>query len=235
VAAPYIYIPSYGIERYKKSNNGAEETNDNLLITLWQVIDSDPVLLGDLFIQNYARDNVPVAEQPAYEQAFKSRDSARFYFKFVAPPNPPTLFAVLNPSQEYQQKMVDAIVYNGGPVALLSSYMIKKSLQSNYVWDVFEQLAPTGRNVYAPGADLNATFSTYLDLGASAAPLAFLKTNGADGNTPEFFDRSTSDGVKEMIAAVNKGDFYVGMIISAQSETDGGYITIKYPHSVARG
>lgn len=239
--ATYRYAPSYGVERFKDNGGlgGAEVTNDNLLITLWSVDAKIPFDPGSLIVPSYADPNVPANEQPAYEQAAKSRDSARFLAQSFSFFETGFILAVLNPAQEYKQKLADAVSYNGGPVGSIASYTIKKSLQVSYLWEVYAIVSPPGfgGNAYPDIGIPPTVFSTYLDLafpppGPSAAPIPFLKTNGADGVAPVFFDRSTSDGVKEMIAAVNRGDFYVAMFI----EPDGdAYVSIKYPHSVARG
>ena len=244
--ATYRYAPSYGVERYKDNNGdgGAEVTNDNLLITLWGVDTKTPFDAGDLIVPSYADPNVPANEQPAYEQAVKSRDSARF-FSSLSEIDLSAFMAVLNPSQEYKQRLVDAVVYDGGPVGSMTSYMIKKSLQICYLWEVHSRPSnpSVGQNTYDVGADSDGvSFSDYLGLvfppasfGSTPIPLPFLKTNGADGEAPVFFDRSTPSGVKDMITAVNKGDFYVAMFITGGVIQGSGYTSIKYPHSVARG
>lgn len=247
-AITYLYAPTYGVERYAYNggDGGAVETNDNLLITLWGIEEKDPIEFGELIVPAYATENPDITTSaelaPAYEQAMKSRTSSRFLIGLL--PKYTILMAVLNPPQEYRQQMVDAVVYTGGDVTDLDNFTVKKSLQCNYVWRL-EAInnSAIGQNVDLPGADtLSASYSSYLDLGVgvpptipTSAPRAFLKTNGADGEAPEFFDRSTPDGVKEMIAAVNKGDFYIGMFLLANIFQTGSYVNIVYPHSAARG
>lgn len=156
------------------------------------------------------------------------------YVSVPSIPGPGTMLAVLNPPQEYRQKMAGAVIFNDD-----GTFTIKKSLQPCFLWDVYQQPAPT-QSAYESVADsdLRANFSTYLQdatLLIGGLPLAFLRTNGANGEKPLFFDRSTPDGIREMVAEVNRGHFYIAMILSSEIEFMGGYFTIVYPHSAARG
>jgi hypothetical protein len=94
------------------------------------------------------------------------------------------------------------------------------------------------------GVSTQAAYSTYLhlpDLTAGDYRLPFLKTSGADGVKPEFFDPYTAGGAQEMVAAVNRGEFFVFMEIRAvleQKQTTPVLTvnhTIVWPHSAARG
>ena len=57
--------------------------------------------------------------------------------------------------------------------------------------------------------------SEYVPLNVLGSPsnyLPLLKTSGADGQTPVFFDMSTPSGVQEAIAAVDAGNFYMAAL-----------------------
>jgi len=251
-AVDYIYVPRYGVEDYKSvaegavNLGGAKETNDNLLVTLWRGVSDAPLTLGDLIVPDYANDNETEDQRSAYEQAARSRYSSRFYMDNAgSSPKPVEIFAVLRPPAEYKQQLQGAVKRVGDVAgAFADLYDINNSLEICYTWyaKVINNPAGDGMNSFrTPSAtgDMEGFYSEYLPLprGVSSNTLPFLKTNGADGNTPQLFDMSTNNGIDELIAAVDAGVFWVGMYIFADFLTDGnpGEITIEFPHSTPRG
>lgn len=250
----YTYSPVYGVEPYIENGGagGAKVTENNLIISAWQnpdnIISVQPFTGADLVRPIYANDNPLVAqtERDAAALAFSSRHSARFhYVPIPVQPEVPavTLALVLNPPPEYKQEMMGAVSFNGGNPATLSNWTIRRSLQGNYAWYDNIWSSEEGRNSTVLGASNYLVYaglrSTYLKLGEfENIPLAFLKTNGADGSVPVAFDRTTAEGAQEMVNAVNLGNFYVAFVMTVApilEQIQGFYFDIKWPHSSARG
>lgn len=237
----YKYVPQFGVEDYDDSNGGAKVTNDNLLISLWGA--EDPIVpsaISDIIVPQYADDGTPEAQRQAYRQSAKSRDSAKFYVDLSTSKTlPAALLAVLNPPQEFRQKLVKAATYNGGDPSLLASYTVNTSLQVCFDWLANGYLAIAQQNAFID--DAPAPLSCYVSqlvplsvAGGAASPQApFLKTNGANGVAPEFFGTDAA-GTQEMFAAIESGDFYVAMMLSGLIVSSYGYIEIRWPHSGAR-
>lgn len=250
-ALDYSFIPTFGVEPDDETDaGGARVTGDNLLVTLWTVEgkEGEPpepkVTIGSIVRPAFLDTNQIETIRPGYPSAMHSRVSAEFYFgpsqeggsDFVWP-----LFAVLNPPDELRQQLANAVEYIGGDASDpsdLENYAVSKSLQGCYAW-VAEMLTTFGGMNNTGVASCEFGYSAYLPLqpvGLSFTfQLPFLRTNGADGVTPEFFDMTTVAGVRAMINAVNRGQFYVGMMLTAESEVNGTYARIRWPHSTARG
>jgi hypothetical protein len=272
----HVYIPTYGVDHANEDGAvvpllnpdgvGADESNDNLLVTLWG-IDSPAVLppgpgvppWTNIIAPSYL-DTTPFgaetfafgdeARAPAVEQGMKSRVSCRYFYADKDAPKPATLLHVLNPPQEYKQQLVGAVEFNGDDPnpgtnpAWMTAFTVKKSLQGIRAWEVYSYIAegPFLSGFGAVDTDIVVWWSNYVSLGSLAGgiphgiQIPFLKTNGADGNPPEFFDTSTAAGMYETIAAVNKGDFYVALMVTGAAATGNAiYTTINWPHSTARG
>lgn len=253
---PYVAMPIYGCEPYLDNDGagGATVTGDNLIITAWTVEDKGgtppdaPFTFESILVPNYVNDTLTspstgavvggvqsAAAKEASRQGMYSRHSGLMYIQSQQSGGStrwPVLL-VLNPPPEYKQQMAYAVEYNGGDTALYSSYTVNKPLQGNYAWRLLGSEAEQ-QNAPEPAVQ-GAQFSTYLpNVGISdTLRTAFLKTNGADGVTPEFFDAYTAEGVREMIAAVNRGEFYIAYVVT--SESDIGYAGVVWPHSAARG
>lgn len=291
MAAPtvsYHYAPQYGVEKYLPpgkgiaGGGGAEETNDNLLITLWQfgLFDPgpNPGLFGDIIVPFYANgdpNNPPANVRAAYQTGMKSRVAARFWFvpDVEDPFNVAATIAVLNPPQEFKQQLAGAIKRTGdvppviggfGPGATTDFFEITKPFEGVLSWNVDFTATPLGApsvspafvnfllgSTLAPGIDASLGYVTSSVFGFPARfpeppfPLAvpFLKTNGADGNTPEFYDYDTNDKFDTMVEDINRGDYYVPMILFGDPWGDGffetdapvaGYLTISWPGSPSR-
>jgi hypothetical protein len=234
----------YGVEPYKESVNGAQVTEQNLIITAWNATEDEGGAFsgfGDLLIPVTHNDNVLAAKRAAGVQAMDSRWSSEIWLQNNGEQGGQVgaMLFVLNPPPELKQQLSQSVVFNGGLTTDLTNYTVRKSLQGCYVWQVKAWIAGASENVIQPDESPNAVFGTYLPLGdytglTDPSPMAFLKTNGADGVAPLFFDRSTEDGVAEMIAAVNRGDFYVPMFFDSEWNNPS-HFQIRWPHSTARG
>lgn len=252
---PYTYEPVYGAEPYKDNGGvgGANVTGDNLVITAWEVGKKfgnppDYMSFGQILkpvSQNSANGETgaPLNETDGISggiQAFPSRHSFKGYivssaFNVVG--------LVLNPPPEMKQLLAGSLAYNGGDPFDPTSYTVSKSLQCSYAWRFGLDDAEEAHNIQTVSVGA-ALFSTYywlndLIFDAAIARVPFLKTNGANGIAPVFFDASISSGVNEMIEAVNDGgDYFVAfsMPIDTGSENEiGNYMNVVYPHSAARG
>ena len=245
----YSYIPQYGVEPFIDSvDGGASLTGDNLLVSLWTAEDKggvppDPyVLFNSIIRPSTTNSDEPSNIRTGYEKTFHSRCSAKFYFGPADDDTVWPLCAVLNPPEEYKQLLVNAVRYIGDGASDpsdLDNYEVLKSLQACLAW----QLPSLGSSTNALNStrsptSVEAMFSEYIPLspvgnGASRI-LPFLRTNGADGQVPAFFDTTTVSGVQAMIAAVNRGEFYVAALIANIAE-DAAFVEIRWPHSAARG
>jgi hypothetical protein len=253
----YRYIPEYGIEDYLPPSSsiaghgGAMETNDNLLITLWTAVlpvepeppfppDPSLVVFDDLAVPFHATPGVDPDVAEAFKPAMKSRVSSKFWFEppFVGeePEEVLGLIAVLKPPQDYKQQMLGAVQVVDGNIK------VKRSLQGNYAWRVEEvSTLETESFGFDFGFGPLTFYSSLLPLPDEFTPgfLPYLKTNGANGETPEFFDTTTEAGFAEQLDAINRGDFYIAMfilslVITAKKEGAATHINIEWPHTAAR-
>ena len=243
----YSYTPLYGCEPYLDNNGagGALVTGNNLIITLWSVSAVFlPVDFLSLLKPNSVNDLAAPAQRTAALQAAHSRHSARFFFNpasygsFEEGDTVWPLMAVVNPPPELKQQLVGAVEFNGGDPSLITNYNVKKSLQGLYFW-TGSPIAGTfepNYNVWG-GEGWSAAFSDYIPLfNNPIEPIPFLATNGADGSAPTFFDRSTVQGVNQMIEAVNDGAFYIAYFFGTFlfGENTPGWVDFRWPHSAAR-
>lgn len=233
---PYFYRPIYGIEPYLSNGGagGAKVTAQNLIVSAWVGPgggDSQPFVNADFMHPISVNDNPALfpVDREGGGTAFHSRHSAQFLFLGTGVDDARAAL-VLNPPPEYKQELADALVFNGGDPSDLNNFQANKSIMGSYAWRV----EVTDLN-FIPVVTTTVTISSYLEQGLTSPPLAFLRTNGADGQTPQFFDRTTAVGVDEMIAAVDKGDFFIACSIEALTPPLGGIINIRWPHSSARG
>jgi hypothetical protein len=264
--ADYQFIHHYGCEPYADNDGagGAKITAQNLVITSWGQTNAeegpDATFFNEtvLLIPNPDNTDVGISafERSVQSQGFHSRHSAHTYVQQNASGQSPIITPVgyvLNPPPEFKQAMAGALVYDGGDPLLFASFTGKKSLMSQYDWryaveSVAPRAAPTNFDIDTTPAGIlvtRAAYSTYLELpslGSGPFQLPFLKTSGADGSVPQFFDRTTAAGVKEMIAAVNRGEFFVfmqlsGVVLGGQDPAPSlaTQHTIVWPHSAARG
>lgn len=247
----YAYMPVYGVEPYLDNGGlgGAVVTGDNLVITAWQTTGKlgtppDYADFGPILKPAAVNTALPDAARVAGQSFANSRHSSMVYINgdlgaAAEPIN--AMGLVLNPPPEVKQLLAGAVSYNGGNPADLASYTVTKSLQAQYAWRFLAWIASAHN---APLNTIAGTFySTYLFYNDTAFDVAgrvpFLKTNGANGVIPTFFDVSLASGVNQMVEAVNDGDGYY-IFFSAPVQTDdedpeGNYLDITYPHSAARG
>ena len=243
----YNYTPVYGVEPYLDNDGagGARVTGDNLIITMWSVANKkQPPNFSGILKPNTINELAQPAQRAAAAQAMHSRHSAFFYFAPEAygdlvPKAGDILWpvmAVVNPPPELKQQLVGAVEFNGGNPADIASYTVKKSLQGLYAWTpALAQAEVDGdQNVWVSEASI-AAFSDYIPLvNAPGTPIPFLATSGADGAEPTFFDRSTVQGVNQMIEAVNDGEFYIAYYLGTVLDIEGAYSGFRWPHSTAR-
>ena len=238
----YIYAHYYGVEPFDPSTVGALNTGHNLVVTLWTVADKvDFIPVPGVLVQPATQnDNLLAARRVASVQAMSSRCSAQvflFQAEVGATLTDPLLF-VLNPPPELRQQMSQVVTFNGGDPTDPANYTVARSLMGGYTWRVELEESIESQDFISPTISLAYSWGTLTDLGnyngSTGQSIPLLKTNGADGVAPEFFDRTTAQGVAEMLAAVNAGDFFVPLIVFADV-TDPTRLTITYPHSVARG
>ena len=242
-ALDYRFIRQYGFEQYNAANGKTPVTGDNLVISSWFASFDDepesPLLFAAQVLPDYANTAVGASERAASVQSVKSRHSARYLFQGIGQvPVPGLAFClVLNPPPEYKQQMQGAIVYNGGDPYDIASYTVKKPLQANYLWEAQQDAAGVQNSISS--TDFVVAFGTYPPNTSAflGLPMQLLKTNGADGVAPVFFDFSSPSGVKAMIDAVNAGgEYYIPLVFNFDSSSPGAaYRTLKYPHSIARG
>lgn len=243
----YAYEPLYGVEPYKDNSGagGATVTQDNLIITAWQIADKfgdppDYVSFDPILKPAAVNTALPATDRVAGTQFANSRHSASFYIN-PAFGGPETKFSamgfVMNPPPELRQLLMGAISYNGGDPLDPASYVVSKSLQAALSWRVTQGVAASSRN-FITYEDPILIIGTPLFFNDQASDIAnwipYLKTNGADGVAPTFFNVSTPAGVQEMIDAFNSGSGYYVPFTMAVEEDEGQTITITYPHSTAR-
>jgi hypothetical protein len=261
----YQFIHHYGCEPYAANNGagGATITQQNLVITAWggtQADETKPDVFEDaqLLIPNPNNSDAAITslERVATAQGFHSRHSAHTFVQQNKGKQTPSIMPVgyvLNPPPEFKQAMCGALTFNGGDPADKANWTAKKSIMSQYAWRYSaEFVLRDTRNLIANNAIDNsnafistqAAYSTYLhlpDLDDDSYRLPFLKTSGADGVAPQFFDPYTAGGAQEMVAAVNRGEFFVFMEIRADipEKITGPLLTVNHtivwPHSAARG
>lgn len=235
----YKYIHAYGVEPYVANGGvgGAKLTGDNLIVSAWKKIDpfpANPFEDAD-FLHPVNTDTDPAivaSEKSALsDQAFHSRHRANiFYLPDVT--DPTRLSFVLNPPPELKQALVGAFTYDGGDPTNPANWTANKPSQIVYLWEHSCQFM-SGLDIVQEPQNYSATFSSYVFFGGGALPL--LKTNGANGQEPEFFDLTTAQGAQEMVASVNKGNFWIAFYFHIASSFNSVNVKIKYPHSMARG
>jgi hypothetical protein len=244
MSVAYEYIPEYGIEPFK-TPTGAIETEENLVITQWetQSFEFDPfsIVLGDILVPYPNSGQPPTNQVNGWQSAMRSRYSARFYLDLNdASEFPAFILAVLNPPQELRQQfaVAGANLPPGEDPDDDDDYIIKRSVQGSYGWEArFLDAAAFGQTDLTPeNAPITALSSSFLPGKGIWLPL--LKTNGANGTPPEFFDVSTPAAVNNMIKTIeNGGDLYVAIIYGAAPppESRTWNIEFRWPHSAARG
>lgn len=242
----YIFNQLYGFEPFQNNGpfGGALVTGQNLVITSWLVSDKgdpppDPfITIGDPLLPVSQNDNIGDQRKAANTQTMHSRVACMA--QVIPQPKKTvsdTLLFVLNPPNEVKQQLAQSVVFNGGDPADLANYTIKKSLNSCYPWhgSLFEN---DGLPQAAFENQILLTWGSYLPLGnydgVDALPIPLLATSGANGQKPVFFDTFTAQGIQDMIAAVNAGNFFIPMMITADFN-DGATFSIEWPHSAARG
>lgn len=243
----YDYIPQYGVEPFdttKGAEGGAIRTNQNLVVSVWKLSAKSPgggqppFAYNGIVIPRSASEGVPETQQVAFRQGMSGRTGAHLYFRDSTTALDDML-AVLNPPEELKQQLAGSVVYNGGSPFDVASYEFSKSQQGQFAW---RMEAGEGTVDEAQGTwdgQAHGIIGAYLDLNLFAQPdpgyYPLLKTDGADGVAPLAFDMSTADGVRECIAAVNAGEFYIPCLFANLSDLNGSYRRISWASSTDRG
>lgn len=247
----YIFSPFYGVEPFDPKTTGAVLTGHNLVVTVWTVDDKgdEPQFVEPGFLLQPAsqNDNLVASRRGAGVQAMNSRCSAQMFFRAdptdkVGEVLTDELLFVLNPPPELRQQWAQNVIFNGGDPADPANYTVLRSLMGGYTWVVdYDEVFSNQQIIQNANGSALYDFGSIMDLGEyDGTPdisIGLLKTSGADGQPPEFFDNTTSQGVAEMLAAVNAGAFFIPLIVVGNFEPAGvpARVTITYPHSVARG
>jgi hypothetical protein len=255
MSASYVYYQMAGIEPYLALDSGptdnfgggAQFTNDNLMLTLWNVTEFDESgnipIAGDLikpyqFTQSFVDSNAAFMADGCdlgqlYMPAFKDRYRAAFQIQDVieGPQLGRNLLAILQPPQGATEKML-RIIQN---VRLNNSKafgMTFKITQSGFWCALWEFLATSTNYEQYPEAQ-HAEFG-----GLVFTNLPLTKTNGMDGNFPEFY--ATSDLTDEALVGaelrelVAGAPFYIPCLITRGSDTISTptRFYISWPHTI---
>jgi hypothetical protein len=233
----YLYKPIFGIEKYLPPGNGiandggAEMTNDNLVISLWDE-DLTQILIPIAEAEPGGFFTPPPPQYANLARSFmSSRVSARFYMEGSVKLD--GMVAVINPPQEYKQRIAFAVERIGDIVAdgadAISIVKPLSSLDSWWVKAAEADLEVLQVEEFESPESVGAQWSNF-------GGVPYVKTNGADGNPPEFITPggsvSSNADVDKIIAAFNSGDFYILMEIGGIFDTS--VISIEWPHSTGR-
>jgi hypothetical protein len=247
----YEYQPMFGVDRWKDidgtDNGGAEFSDNQLIVTQWGVDDKkvDPATaysFGDMLVPRYAR--AGETNRKRWETSTLGRVGSKFFLQnYQDAPQEDAVCAVLNPPQELKQQLAFSAEFDGGDVSDPDSYTFLKPQQGQFAWKMKIIGTEDGQNIIEDFSGSEFLFGQYLPIntmGGSPDPgdmQPFLKTSGADGVAPEPFDQSTEAGINELIAAVNRGDFFIPLIyeVSDFAFNPGAYGEIWWPYSASRG
>jgi hypothetical protein len=245
----YQYVPVYGIDEYAplgvpssaQLGGGANSTNDNLMTTLWTQIEydegSDAPINGQLVKPVYAfggdwfsqlvDGNLVDLPNVGLKSDLRSRYSARFALdvKNKDEVNYP-LVAFLKPPQELRQMLVKSLSSEGTVMTYLRSAL------DNLTWNLRLQRINLEGEYEGDVPDYDAAFSSFF----SAMP--YFNGDGADGVFPTPFTNveswlGTATGAKQLIDALDSGNFSVGVQVFPQY--DRVTYTVEWPHSIGRG
>lgn len=234
----YNYSPLFGVDEYNPLNvsiatpygGGAFESNDNLLITLWGVTQGDYLPTDGELIKPFVFTTEGAEEvgdlaaagvsngEKFFGQFFDSRYSARFSLSFDGEGAPEKLLGVLRPPQDMKNQLALAFAPSSGGGLRGQA---RGSLLSANIW-----------HFSATGAD----YAVLPETAAFGSALPFdglnlLKTNGADGEFPLFYDFSAQP--REVLTALITGDYYVPVVFS-RTESSSHLFDIAYRHSASR-
>lgn len=237
---------------------GAELTNENLIVGLWTATAFDafsrPVAGAQLKPSDAFSEGLSglppgvVGNANLFfggTQPRNSRTSAKFFVSQGLSDawDPTNFFAVVNPPDSFKSRMYDLYDFTFSPNAF-SDYMItmKKQLASEGQWHMMAYAEAGGGGLTTPVIPVAdpAAFQGVVFSGSSAvstslfAPFSFfLRTNGADGEFPEFYGDLDAASLKPIL---DSGDYYL-MAQMAFDDTllpNGVTVELAWPHSVAR-
>lgn len=273
----YLYVPDYGVEPYQaqgtpensQTGGGAEVTNDNLLISLWAFdpsLDAVPTTglllkpitaFGDFTAGTGAfgtNDSVVGLATQGMARQFNSRVASRFYVNNLAKgviAGGNALLAVLNPPSELQAMLaraIESVVASGSPTGWTVTLI--RSVIDTLTWNIeFRQNIGSGdvTAILDPLGALVTPVGGTSTRGSVVGEFPLLRTNGADGVFPQFYQSINTTGgglgiptVQQLLVlktALDTGNFFVPIILQTligATDLDVGY-TIEWPHSIARG
>lgn len=244
----YTYLPLFGVDNYNPLDvsvatpygGGAFETEDNLLVTLWGVTqDEYGVPTAGNLIKPYVFTEAGAADvagataagisnaEKVYGQFFNSRYAARFYLAFEGDDSAPeTLLGVLKPPGDMKNQLAQALtppVSASAPLGFRTQ--ARGSLLSSYLWYFGATDVEYGQ------LSEEATFGGPSLGGVGSSGLNLLRTNGADGVFPQFYNASAQP--REVISALITGDYYVPVVFT-RTEASVHIFDIAYRGSNAR-
>lgn len=248
----YIYQPVYGVEPYDalgvpqsaQTGGGAKITNQNLVRTVWSIEgefnnapDAGRLLkpvteFGDFFAQ--ASDDSAIGlSDIGLKQVFDSRYAARFLFaaKGKQEVSWPAM-AMLHAPQSYRQALVGAVRAQIDDNAVGGNTIFSKSVMQNLCWRGYYQIAER------EGEQQDST--GVMTFGGPFADVPLYKTDGSDGNYPEFLPGPLqAASINELIETynwINAGKpVFVPAVLAPDAVDDSVLVTIEWPHSIARG
>jgi hypothetical protein len=186
------YISVYGVEPYNPrgvplaadTGGGADVTQQNLLITLWKLTTPQVVSGGGTRVKPFMFPPVatPIINQygPGISrQQFNSRLSAKFMLASIDSYNDaPNYLAVLQTPSE----VLEGFLINEQAGA--TAFALKNPFASQFCWDS-EIVNAVNRQIVE---DADVTFGTVAN---GSLPL-LAKTDGSDGNYPQFWDMASA-------------------------------------------
>lgn len=254
--ADYTYIPTYGVEPFSDVagvgaaapyGGGAVVTNQNFLVSLWDVTAQDGVVptagrlyrpLPNTVAAAAASASIPGLGEVGLKPCFNSRTSARFSFSFLASDTQEgyPILAILNPPQDYKSQLANAaraVLDASNPFGVLTT-ILKPITQLS----AFEVYATTGSTLRTVEGVAGLPGSPYLPFG-----FGLCKTSGANGVFPAFYPAligaaANPSAFLSAIQQIDAGNFFLPMRISFAPDVEPGQariITINWPHSSARG
>jgi hypothetical protein len=248
----YVYVPAYGIEPYAalgtpesaQTGGGAKVTQDNLIVSLWGNItfQNGVPSAGKLMKPASAFGDFLEALLPGFvgfpnngwKTEFASRYAARFVLELKGKEDIDyPILGVMNPPAALKQRLAGAleVAASGAPQGY--TVTVKKPITDNVSWNINAQSIDI-EGSYAGGA---SGFDA--EVAGVFADLPFCATDGSDGVFPTFyaglfdFPSPTLGQVKTLIAALNRGNFFIPFEIGAEAGSLA--VTINWPHSIGRG
>ena len=255
----YSYAPAFGVEPYEalgstpadEFGGGARLTQQNLLLSLWNLTAAVPPLTGDLMkpLSAFPADVDATLLAPlglsAGENAsglletFDSRTAARFFLLWDAAIASTGFMAVLNAPPAMRERVVgnmEARLDAASPTGYTITF--KNGLGNiSRGWDIKAALTELFGNAIDTTPTLSGVFGD--PLAVPALTLSLLKRSGVDGVSPEFYASPTlgsspQDIVDDTNALAAGAPFFVPCLFVPENNDDNNLIDISWAHSTAR-